>query len=66
MSERVRNYIHLIWTVFWTVPSLFLVLMVSGLVWQRPADSPASTGSEGESPQPAFTPTAVASKAHST
>jgi hypothetical protein len=52
MREGVRNYIHLLWTVFWTVPSLLLILIASSLAWPRPADSPTSTGSQGESLQP--------------
>jgi hypothetical protein len=59
MRAGLGNYIHLVWTVIWTVPSLFLVLIVSSLVWTHPADSRASTGSQGESLQPAFTSPAV-------
>jgi len=52
MREGVRNYIHLLCTVFWTAPSLLLLLIASCLAWPRPVDSPTSTGSQGESLQP--------------
>jgi hypothetical protein len=61
MRDGARNYIRLIWTVFWTAPSLFLILITSIFVWQRPADSRASTGSHGELLRPAFTSPAVSS-----
>jgi hypothetical protein len=59
MREGVGNYIHFVWTVLWTVPSLFLILIASSLVRPHPADPPASTGGQGESLQPAFTSPAV-------
>lgn len=55
MRESVGHYVHLVWTVIWTVPSLFLILIVSSLVWTHPADSRAWTGSQGELLRPAFT-----------
>jgi len=61
MREGVRNYIHLIWTVFWTAPSLFLILIASNFSWSRPADSPTWTRSRSESLRPAFTSPAVSS-----
>jgi len=48
MREGVRNYIHFLWTV----PILLSILIGSSLAWPRPADSPTSTESQGESLQP--------------